>query len=94
VDEIEHYLGPRLEIAGVARISAEAVRAATETGEDDEGKLFADDQHAAFTACLDARRAVAPGAQIDLAVDHKRFHFFDPGTGLALDTAARASLVA
>jgi len=76
------------------RVSAEAVRAATESGEDDEGKLFADDQRAAFTACLDARRAVAPGAQIELAVDHQRFHFFDPGTGLALDTAARASLVA
>jgi multiple sugar transport system ATP-binding protein len=76
------------------RVSAEAVRAATETGEDDEGKLFADDQRAVFTACLDARRMVATGTEVELAVDHTRFHAFDPATGLSLDAAASASLVA
>jgi multiple sugar transport system ATP-binding protein len=76
------------------RVSAEAVRAATETGEDDEGKLFADDQRAVFTACLDARRTVTHGAELELALDHRRFHFFDPSTGLALDSASRATLVA
>jgi multiple sugar transport system ATP-binding protein len=75
-------------------VSTEAVRAATETTTDDEGRLFADDQRASFTACLDARRAVASGAGVELAVDHRHFHFFDPGTGLALDTAERAALVA
>jgi multiple sugar transport system ATP-binding protein len=66
------------------RVTAEAVRAATESSGDDEGKLFADDQRAVFTACLDARRAVPPGADIELAVDYRRFHFFDPSTGEAL----------
>jgi multiple sugar transport system ATP-binding protein len=75
------------------RVSAEAVRAATETGEEDEGKLFADDQRAVFTACLDTRRAVASGSSCELAVDHSRFHFFDPSTGLAFDSS-RATLVA
>jgi multiple sugar transport system ATP-binding protein len=75
-------------------VSTEAVRAATETSEDDEGKLFADDQRAVFTAVLDARRAVSAGDGLELAVDHKRCHFFDPSTGLALDTAERVALVA
>jgi len=75
------------------RVSAEAVRAATETGDEDEGKLFADDR-AVFTACLDARVVPPAGTDVELAVDHNRFHFFDPGTGLALDATARASLVA
>jgi multiple sugar transport system ATP-binding protein len=76
------------------RVSADAVRAATETSDEDEGKLFADDQRAVFTARLDARRRVSPGADVVLAVDHRRFHFFDPATGLALSSEPRAARVA
>jgi multiple sugar transport system ATP-binding protein len=76
------------------RVSAEAVRAAVEAETEDEGKLFADDQRAVFTALLDTRRAVTHGADVQLAIDHRRLHFFDPSTGLALDAAARGSLVA
>ena len=76
------------------RVSAEAVRAATETTADDEGKLFVDDQRAIFTACLDARRDIVPGVDVELAIDHKRLHYFDPGSGLALDADPRAALVA
>jgi multiple sugar transport system ATP-binding protein len=75
------------------RVSAEAVRAATETGAGDEGKLFADDR-AVFTSRVDSRRTVSAGAEVELAVDHRRFHFFDPATGDTLDAAARPSLVA
>jgi multiple sugar transport system ATP-binding protein len=67
------------------RVTAEAVRAATEYSEDD-GKLLAGDQ-AIFTACLDARRAVAKGSEVELAIDYRRLHFFDPATGLVLGTA-------
>jgi multiple sugar transport system ATP-binding protein len=76
------------------RVSAEAVRAATEAATDDEGKLFADDQRAVFTALLDARRPVPHGRPIELAIDHRRLHFFDPSNGLALDTAVRGTVVA
>jgi len=72
------------------RVSAEAVRAATEAQGDDEGKLFADDR-AVFTAVLDARRQVHPNAEIDLALDPETFYFFDPETGLSLDTGRRSS---
>jgi multiple sugar transport system ATP-binding protein len=71
-------------------VSAEAVREATEMAEADEGKLFADDQRAVFTAVLDARRPVASGTDVDLAVDHRRLHFFDRATGLAIRAGAAA----
>jgi multiple sugar transport system ATP-binding protein len=64
------------------RVTAEAVRAATDEG-DDEGKLFAEDR-AVFTACVDAKRAIASGSEVELAIDHRRLHFFDPATSLAL----------
>jgi multiple sugar transport system ATP-binding protein len=67
------------------RVSAEAVRAASDEG-DDEGKLFADDR-AVFTACLDDRSVLTTASQVELAIDHRRLHFFDPATGLALNGA-------
>ncbi len=75
------------------RVSADAVRAAEDLGEGDEGKLFADDR-AVFTACLDARGELSPGREVELAVDYHRFHFFDPATGLTLGAGARAPAVA
>jgi multiple sugar transport system ATP-binding protein len=61
------------------KVTAEAVRAASD--EDDEGKLFADDR-AVFTAVVDAKRKL--DREIELAIDHRRLHFFDPSTNLAL----------
>ena len=34
--------------------------------------------------CVDARRALEVGSEVELAVDDRRLHFFDPATGLAL----------
>ena len=63
------------------RVTAEAVRAAADHDTDDEGKLFAHDR-AIFTAVVDARRAL--GDDVELAIDARRLHFFDPATGVAL----------
>jgi multiple sugar transport system ATP-binding protein len=71
------------------RVSAEAVRAAADT--DDEGKLFAEDR-AVFTVVVDSRQGVSAGSELDLAVDNASLHFFDPGTGLAIDEASRATV--
>ncbi len=73
------------------RVTAEAVRAAVD--EDDEGTLFAEDR-AVFTAVVDARHSIPPGTELELAIDHRRLHFFDPATNLALGDAPRSSLVA
>ena len=60
------------------------MRAAVEDGADDEGALFADDQRALFTARVDADRPVRPGDVVELAVDTRRLHFFDPQTELPI----------
>ena len=64
-------------------VSAEAVRAASETVEDG-GMLFADKEKAIFCACVDTRRPVSVGAPLELAIDSGLLHFFDPGSGVAL----------
>ena len=74
------------------RVSAEAVRAASDAGDEDEGKLFADDQRAVFTAVLNDRRPIPTDAEVELAVHHSRLHLFDPGTGLAVDGAVQPTV--
>ena len=49
---------------------------------------------AIFTVVLDARQSVSAGTEVELAVDHRRLHFFDPETGLALDGAGRSTVAA
>jgi multiple sugar transport system ATP-binding protein len=61
------------------RVTADAVRAAADRSED-EG-LLADDERTLFTARIDGYDPVAPGSELELAVDTTRLHFFDPETG-------------
>ena len=43
-------------------------------------------------AVVDARRAIGVGSELELAVDYRRLHFFDPTTSLALaDVPAAAA---
>jgi multiple sugar transport system ATP-binding protein len=66
------------------RISAEAVRAAHDAEDVDDGLLLADDERSQFTARVDGRFAVHPGDEVTLAVDASALHAFDPDSGLAL----------
>jgi multiple sugar transport system ATP-binding protein len=66
------------------RVEAEAVRAAADTGDADEGRLLLDDRRTRFTASLDGRRAVHAGERLRLALDARDLHFFDPASGEAL----------
>jgi multiple sugar transport system ATP-binding protein len=75
------------------RVTADAVRAAAEAHTEDEGQLFADTR-ATMTAAIDAKRPVAHGAQLELAVDHRSLHFFDPDSGSALGTGSRTHVAA
>jgi hypothetical protein len=74
-------------------VTAEAVRAASETYTDDEGRLFVGDERAMFTASVDGKRAVGHG-EIELAVDFTALHCFDPETGDALEVRRSAQPVA
>ncbi len=67
------------------------MRAASETTAEDEGKLFADDQRPSSPPCSTPATATTSGAEVELAVDPQRLHFFDPATGLALAGASRSS---
>ena len=51
---------------------------------DDGGTLLADDERALFTARVDAAARSSLGAELELAVDTGRLHFFDPATGAVL----------
>jgi multiple sugar transport system ATP-binding protein len=67
------------------RVVAEAVRAAAQDIAEEEGALFADDdQRSMFTARIDSTDRIAPGGNVELAVDTRRLHFFEPATGAAL----------
>jgi multiple sugar transport system ATP-binding protein len=52
--------------------------------EQDEIPLLAEESRAVFCACVDPRTSCRPGSLIRLTVNPRGFHFFDPGTGLAL----------
>jgi multiple sugar transport system ATP-binding protein len=64
-----------------------------EAAEEDQVGLLAGEQ-ALFTARVDARTSARPGADLRLAIDPARFHFFDPQTGASLTTESAPEPVA
>ncbi len=71
-------------------VDAEAVRAAA-SDEGEEAILIADDRRAHFTAVVtDASKARA-GAKVRLAVDSRRFQYFDPQSGENISREALAA---
>jgi multiple sugar transport system ATP-binding protein len=52
------------------------------------------DARALFTARVDARTSARVGQTIELAVDPRRFHYFDPETGARLETRAAPAYAA
>jgi multiple sugar transport system ATP-binding protein len=79
--------GGRAPGLGAPRVDTESTRAAAEAQASDDDQLLAEDDRTLFTARLAGRPAIAPGQEIELAVDTKRLYFFDPGSG---DTLAAA----
>jgi multiple sugar transport system ATP-binding protein len=59
----------------------ETLAAASDEGED----LLRLEDRAQFCARVDPRSDARPGADVTLSVDHSRFHFFDPVTGVAIE---------
>jgi multiple sugar transport system ATP-binding protein len=57
-----------------------------EAAGDDDALIAVDG--ALFTARVDPTTSARPAATLRLAVDPSKFHYFDPETGLRLDTAA------
>jgi hypothetical protein len=44
-----------------------------------------------FCARVDARTRTVPGSTIRLTIDPSRFHYFDPDSGVAIDTERAAA---
>ena len=66
------------------RVDTSAIRAATEMSSPEDDMLLADDRSARFVARVDGRRRAAVGEPMELALDPRGLHFFDPETGTAL----------
>jgi len=64
------------------RVDAPAVQ--VEEVRTDEGRLLADDPGTRFVARVRGRVAVRTGERLELAVDHRELHLFDPESGRAL----------
>jgi multiple sugar transport system ATP-binding protein len=76
------------------RVAADAVQAASETTDPDDGTLLVEDRRARFTACLHGRDGVRAGDTVQLALDPHALHFFDVERGTALPVRASASAAA
>jgi multiple sugar transport system ATP-binding protein len=74
-------------------VETDETLAATEQEGEADLPLLSEERRAVFCARVDPRTSCGPGTPIRLSVDPKRFHFFDPESGLALttETAAVAS---
>jgi multiple sugar transport system ATP-binding protein len=73
-------------------VETDETLAATEQEEQGDLTLLAGELRAGFCARVDPRTSAAAGKPIRLALDPRRFHYFDPDTGQAL--VADASAVA
>ena len=73
------------------RVQTDATRAAIEAASDDDATLLADDRRARFCAAIDGRRQVVVGEALELAVDHRHLHFFDPVSGESLSRLPTAA---
>ena len=84
-DVVEQLGSETLLIFGIDAppVMADAVRAASEAYSDDDGKLFAGEERAMFTASVDGKRSLG-GGEVELAVDFTALHCFDPESGDAL----------
>ena len=60
----------------------------------DEDATLATVEGSLFTARVDPATSAKPGAQLRLAVDPSRFHYFDPETGLRLEPDRALAAVA
>jgi multiple sugar transport system ATP-binding protein len=65
-------------------VETDETLAANETEEDHSEFALVDERRAVFCARVDPRTSCGPGSPVRLSVDARRFHFFDPQTGLAI----------
>ncbi len=71
-------------------VATEELRAAADQPGEEILLIAEEHPSCVFCARVDARTACAPGDTVRLTLDPARFHYFDPTTGLAIDTSLHA----
>jgi multiple sugar transport system ATP-binding protein len=92
--EVTEELGSEVNIlfrVDAPPVATEETRAATD--QEEQELLLMGDERAVFCARVDARTACKPGGRVTLSLDPSRFHFFDPGTGAAIEANRAAATV-
>jgi multiple sugar transport system ATP-binding protein len=69
-------------------VATEELMAAADAPDEEPIALLGDSPRAIFCARVDAHTSARPGSRVRLSVDPERFHFFDPGTGVAVSEGA------
>ena len=65
-------------------VETDETLAANETEADHSEFALVDERRAVFCARVDPRTSCGPGSPVRLSLDPRRFHFFDPQSGLAI----------
>ena len=76
-------------------LTEDTIAASSAEGESDQLPFIVEEAaRVRFCARVDARTRCRPGDTILLSIDPARFHYFDPGSGLAVGAAAPAPVEA
>jgi multiple sugar transport system ATP-binding protein len=86
VDDVVEELGPETHV--IFPVAAAPVDVTGTRADDEADEALLAGGGAIFTARVDPLTTARPGADLRLAVDPSRFHFFDPATGARLDSRA------
>src|SRR6266404_1958101 len=85
--EVVEDLGAELQLifaVNAPRPRPELTRTGSAGSSIQDGRLLADDERSLMTARVPLRASFQAGETVELAVDHRRFYFFDRETGSAL----------
>ncbi len=87
VEALGSDLLAHLRLDGVRPLSESQAALANDVEDAAEAEELTSESHAALVARLDPRLAVETGASLEVTADPGSLYFFDPETGLALDSA-------
>ena len=91
--DVTEELGSEVNVLFTVDASPVGVEEVMEAADEplEEAVFLLEENRAVFCARVDARTRARPGARVRLSVDPRRFHFFDPETGLAIGASKPAT---
>jgi multiple sugar transport system ATP-binding protein len=91
--DVTEELGSEVNVLFTVDASPVGVEEVMEAADEplEEAVFLLEENRAVFCARVDAHTRARPGARVRLSVDPRRFHFFDPETGLAIGASNPAA---